>query len=180
MPVQHFYLLSHYICNGLFFLFSVCWLHVNEFNSHWERDREGDRRSWLIPMLFPLCWTFFQVSLMIRWYWNLSLYIMILSLCCHNILFFSKRISYVIWRTSRSKNAEVFPSKQESSDFFPPLIPPQRLLHSFLLEPKHRKRNNTLSQMRLRSVFKMRMSILSTATTEQMGYGIISFFVCFL
>nr|WP_300652913.1 hypothetical protein [uncultured Anaerobutyricum sp.] len=34
--------------------------------------------------------------------------------------------------------------------------------------------------MRLRSVFKMRISILSTATTEQMGYGIISFFVCFL
>nr|WP_300654902.1 hypothetical protein [uncultured Anaerobutyricum sp.] len=33
--------------------------------------------------------------------------------------------------------------------------------------------------MRLRSVFKMRMSILNTATTEQMGYGIISFFVCF-
>ena len=31
--------------------------------------------------------------------------------------------------------------------------------------------------MRLRSVFKMRMSILNTATTEQMGYGIISFFV---
>jgi len=33
--------------------------------------------------------------------------------------------------------------------------------------------------MRLRSVFKMRTSILNTATTEQMGYGIISFFVCF-
>ena len=33
MPVRHFYLLPHYICNGLFFLFSVCWLHVNEFNS---------------------------------------------------------------------------------------------------------------------------------------------------
>ena len=31
--------------------------------------------------------------------------------------------------------------------------------------------------MRLRSVFKMRISILNTATTEQMGYGIISFFV---
>nr|WP_300654906.1 hypothetical protein [uncultured Anaerobutyricum sp.] len=31
--------------------------------------------------------------------------------------------------------------------------------------------------MRLRSVFKMRTSILSTATTEQMGYGIFSFFV---
>ena len=35
MPVRHFYLLSHYSCNGLFFLFSVCWLHVNEFNSLW-------------------------------------------------------------------------------------------------------------------------------------------------
>ena len=34
--------------------------------------------------------------------------------------------------------------------------------------------------MWLRSVFKMRASILNTATTEQMGYGIISFFVCFL
>ena len=33
--------------------------------------------------------------------------------------------------------------------------------------------------MRLRSVFKMQMRILNTATTEQMGYGIISFFVCF-
>nr|WP_300655116.1 hypothetical protein [uncultured Anaerobutyricum sp.] len=32
--------------------------------------------------------------------------------------------------------------------------------------------------MRLRSVFKMQMSILNTATTEQMGYGMISFFVC--
>ena len=32
--------------------------------------------------------------------------------------------------------------------------------------------------MRLRSVFKMRISILNTATTEQMGYGIISFFLC--
>ena len=30
--------------------------------------------------------------------------------------------------------------------------------------------------MRLRSVFKMRMSILSTATTEQMGCIIFSFF----
>ena len=31
------------------------------------------------------------------------------------------------------------------------------------------KRIKPLSQMRLRSVFKMRMSILNTATTEQMG-----------
>ena len=39
------------------------------------------------------------------------------------------------------------------------------------------KRTNTISQMRLGSVFKMRTSILNTATTEQMGYGIVSFFV---
>ena len=42
MPFRHFYLLSHYICNGLLFLFSVCWLHVNEFNSFWEELR-GER-----------------------------------------------------------------------------------------------------------------------------------------
>ena len=39
MPVRHFYLLSHYIYYGLFFLFSVFWLHVNEFNSFWEELR---------------------------------------------------------------------------------------------------------------------------------------------
>ena len=39
------------------------------------------------------------------------------------------------------------------------------------------EKKNTISRMRLRSVFKMRMSILNTATTEQMGYGIFSFFV---
>ena len=39
-----------------------------------------------------------------------------------------------------------------------------------------KKRNNTISQMRLRSVFKMRTSILNTATTEQMGYLIFFFF----
>ena len=39
------------------------------------------------------------------------------------------------------------------------------------------KRKNNISQMRLGSVFKMRTSILNTATTEQMGYIIFSFFV---
>ena len=45
MPFRHFYLLSHYICNGLFFLFSVCWLHVNEFNSFWEELRGRGQES---------------------------------------------------------------------------------------------------------------------------------------
>ena len=57
---------------------------------------------------------------------------------------------------------------------------PQRLFHSFHVEPKHRKkRNHVISQMRLRSGFKMRVSILNTATTEQMGYDIVSFFRLF-
>ena len=43
------------------------------------------------------------------------------------------------------------------------------------LDSQKKEKNNT-SQMRLRSVFKMRMSILNTATTEQVGYDIISFF----
>ena len=52
-------------------------------------------------------------------------------------------------------------------------------IHSFWSQNTE-KRNNAISQMRLRSVFKMQISILNTATTEQMGYGIISFFVCSL
>jgi len=52
-------------------------------------------------------------------------------------------------------------------------------IHSFRSQNTE-KRNNAISQMRLRSGFKMRISILNPATTEQMGYGIISFFVCFL
>ena len=51
-------------------------------------------------------------------------------------------------------------------------------IHSFWSQNTE-KRNHAISQMRLRSGFKMRMSILNTATTEQMGYGMISFFVCF-
>ena len=40
MPVRHFYLLSHYISSNLLFLFSACWLHVNECNSLWEGKGE--------------------------------------------------------------------------------------------------------------------------------------------
>ena len=71
--------------------------------------------------------------------------------------------------------------KREKIIFWPlPLIPPPKdyCIHSFWSQNTE-KRNNTISQMRLRSVYKMRTSILYTETTEQMGYGIISFFVCF-
>ena len=49
-----------------------------------------------------------------------------------------------------------------------PLIPIQDLNTNFHLELSE-KRKTTLSQMRLQSVVRMRMSILNTATTEQMG-----------
>ena len=69
-------------------------------------------------------------------------------------------------------------SSEQAVVFWPlPLIPPKDYcIHSFWSQNTE-KRNTTISQMRLRSVFKMRMRILNTATTEQMGYGIISFFV---
>ena len=63
--------------------------------------------------------------------------------------------------------------------FLPHLPPKDYCIHSFWCQNTE-KRNNTISQMRLRSVLKMRISILNTATTEHLGYGIISFFVCFL
>ena len=128
---------------------------------------------------------FFQVSLMIRWYCKLSLYMIHLSLYCRNISLFSKRTPYVTLKAIpllflENDNPLYFycSLKREKIIFWPlPLIPPKDYcIHSFWSQNTE-KRNNTISQMRLRSVFKMRMSILNTATTEQMGYGIISFFV---
>ena len=112
---------------------------------------------------------------------------MILSLYCRNISLFSKRTPYVTLKAIpllflENDNPLYFycSLKREKIIFWPlPLIPPKDYcIHSFWSQNTE-KRNNTISQMRLRSVFKMRISILNTATTEQMGYGIISFFVCF-
>ena len=77
-----------------------------------------------------------------------------------------------------SGRAHIF--RASSSLLISPLVSTKAYcIHSFWSQNTE-KRNTTISQMRLRSVFKMRMSILNTATTEQMGYGSISFFVCFL
>ena len=46
--------------------------------------------------------------------------------------------------------------------------------HQLQIQNSQKKEKKNTSQMRLRSVFKMRTSILNTATTEQMGC--ISFF----
>ena len=110
---------------------------------------------------------------------------MILSLYCRNISLFSKRTPYVTLKAIpllflENDNPLYFycSLKREKIIFWPlPLIPPKDYcIHSFWSQNTE-KRNNTISQMRLRSVFKMRTSILNTATTEQMGYGIVYFFV---
>ena len=71
-----------------------------------------------------------------------------------------------------------YQNKPQLSVPFPISFPKDYCIHSFRSQNTE-KRNNPISQMRLRSVSKMRTSILYTATTEQMGYGFISFFVCF-
>ena len=87
------------------------------------------------------------------------------------IIILLQYIMFLFWRN-------YLPNKQKSSDFSPFYLSKDYCIHSFWSQNTE-KRNNTISQMRLRSVFKMRTSILNTATTEQMGYGTISFFVCF-
>ena len=61
------------------------------------------------------------------------------------------------------------------------LTSPNNLLKNFLLTNCRfrivRKKKKYTSQMRLGSVFKMRTSIINTATIEQMGCIIFSFFV---
>ena len=51
-----------------------------------------------------------------------------------------------------------------------PLIFPKMKILISIWRQRTEKRNNTISQMRLRSVFKMRISILNTATTEPVSY----------
>ena len=71
-----------------------------------------------------------------------------------------------------------YQNKPQHSVSFP--IPPKDYCIPSFWSQNTEKRNHTISQMRLRSVFKMLIRILNTATTEQMGYGMVSFFVCFL
>ena len=66
MPVRHFYLFSHYICYGLFFLFSVCWLHVNEFNSLWEQLRGRRQKATATHKVFlPAIFTCSHITFVI-------------------------------------------------------------------------------------------------------------------
>ena len=68
------------------FYFLLVGSRRNECNSFWGEKGE---RSGVCYLLSSLCWTFFQVSLMIRWYCKLSLYMINLSLYCRDISFVS-------------------------------------------------------------------------------------------
>ena len=78
--------------------------------------------------------------------------------------------------SSLTASRRQYQNKPQPSVPFPISLLKDYCIHSFWSQ-NIEKRNYTISQMRLRSVFKMRMSILNAATTEQMGYGIVSFFV---
>ena len=133
-----------------YFYFLLVGSRRNECNSLW-REGEGDRRLWLILILSPRC--------------------------CHADKMVSPAIIVYNKFTTITFLLDDIPSEQVEVFWPLPLIPPKAYwIHSFWSQNTE-KRNNTISQMRLRSVFKMRTSILNTATTEQMGYGIISFFV---
>ena len=87
-----------YICNGLLFLFSVCWLHVNEFNSFWEGLRGRGQKVVAYSDIVSA-----MLSLIIKWYrklyhctWWIYHYIVVTYR-------FSRCVSYIAWCTSRSK-----------------------------------------------------------------------------
>ena len=158
---------SHITFGMIYSFYFLCFgSRKNEFNSFWERDKEWDRRLWLIPMLFPLCWTFFQVSLMIIWYRNLSLYMMILSLYCRNISLFSKRTLKAIPLLFLENDNPLYfycSLKREKMIFWPlPLIPPKDYcIHSFWSQNTE-KRNNTISHLLRSRIWDMVLFLFSS------------------
>ena len=81
--------------------------------------------------------------------------------------------------SSLTTSRRQYQNKSQPSVPFPIFLPKDYCIHSFWSQNTE-KRNHIISQMRLRNVFKMRISILNAATTEQMGYDMVSFFVYFL
>ena len=69
MPVRHFYLLSHYICNGLLFLFSACWLQKDECNSLWGQLRGRRQMSITTQKVFlPAIFTCSHITFAMVYY----------------------------------------------------------------------------------------------------------------
>ena len=89
------------VCSFYFLCFGS---RRNECNSFWGEKGE---RSGVCYLLSSLCWTFFQVSLMIRWYCNLSLYMIHLSLYCRNTSFLSMRVIRCMMHISQQEYRDI-------------------------------------------------------------------------
>ena len=160
MPVRHFYLLPHYSCNGLFFLFSVCWLHMNEFNSFLGgikgEKSEGCGLFWYC--LRDVVNDDKMISQLSLYMVNLSLYIKVTT------LFFVK------WQSSFSlllvKSEKIifgrYIFRASSSLLISPLVSTKAYcIHSFWSQNTE-KRNTTISQMRLQSRWDMVVFLFSS------------------
>ena len=103
MPVRHFYLLSHYIYYGPFFLFSVFWLHVNEFNSFWEglrgRGQEVMAYSDAISTMLNLFSSFTDDKMIPKPITVHNNFIIILS----QYIIFSQNVCYTLYITHISR-----------------------------------------------------------------------------
>ena len=157
MPVRHFYLLSHYICYRLFFLFSVCWLHVNECNSLWRRERGRDQKStaclegivsrilkksplYLSYILIQECLGILAARCASCNVWHT----LIKTMYCDNIMINVSctviACSIILSSVKLEKSQHSGESIRISYDLLTsPPYPFQKLLHSFLLEPTNRK-----------------------------------------
>ncbi len=147
MPDRHFYLLRHHISFYIKFLL-FCLLAPDEIRILYEKNKECPQKIMINQRtISPLENSSESQRLPIA---PISFTIISLQ--------FRKKIS----------PSGDFHSNENHRLLDNPLILIQDLNTNFHLELSE-KRKTTLSQMRLRSVFKMRMSILNTATTEQMG-----------
>ena len=123
MPVRHFYLLPHYSCNGLFFLFSVCWLHMNEFNSFLGgiKGERSEGRGLFWYCLRDAINDDKMISQLSLYMVNLSLYIKVTTLFFVKwqspfFLLLAKSEKIIFWRS-------IFRASRNLSDLFPLSLP---------------------------------------------------------
>ena len=123
MPVRHFYLFSHYIYYGLFFLFSVFWLHVNEFNSFLGgiKGEKSEGRGLFWYCLRDAVNDDKMISQLSLYMVNLSLYIKVTTLFFVKwqssfSLLLVKSEKIIFWRY-------IFRASRNLSDLFPLSLP---------------------------------------------------------
>ncbi len=126
MPFWHFYLLSHYICNGLLF-FIFCVLVPHGMNSIVLGEIKGERSE-----VYCLLGRISRQQRKIIYCDNIMIHLSCKAIACGIIL-----SSVQLEKKVQHSENDIRISHN--------LLPPspslsQRLLHSFLMEPKHRKK----------------------------------------